>query len=130
MISFLKKYWISTLVVAIIFILCIMDTTPLPAPPVRDFDKFVHTLMFLGLSGVVFFDNTGYLRFPITTRRIFWSTFVFPIALGGLIEIIQGTLTKTRCGDWWDFLFDIFGGIFGMGVALLINRYFLMKKIV
>ena len=130
MIGFLKKYWLSTLVVVIIFILCFMNTTSLPAPPVHDFDKFVHTLMFLGLSGVVFFENTSYLRYPITTRRIFWSAFVFPIALGGLIEIMQAYLTTTRSGDWFDFLFDVFAGIIGMGIALAINHYFLRKKVV
>jgi len=128
MINLLKKYWLSTLVVVAIFILCFMKTSSLPKIPVRDFDKAVHSIMFLGLAGVIFFDNTRYLRFPISKMRIFWSTFIFPIALGGLIEILQADLTTYRTGDWFDFLFDVIGGLIGWGIALLINRFLLRKK--
>ena len=128
MIVLLKKYWISILVILVIFVLCFMNTAPLPVPQVQNFDKWMHTLMFLGLSGVVFFDDTGYLRFPISKMRILWISFLFPVAVGGLIEIMQAHLTVTRTGDWFDFLFDAIGAIFGMGIALLINRCFLMKK--
>jgi VanZ family protein len=105
-----------------------MSTTPLPAAPMKNFDKLVHTIMFLGLSGVIFFDNTGYLRFPITKKRIFWGTFVFPVAFGGIIELLQACLTSTRKGDWYDFLFDVIGAFLGWGIALLINRWWLEKK--
>jgi len=127
MIYLLKKYWLSTLVLLIIFVLCFMKTTSLPAPPVLNFDKVVHTIMFLGLSGVIFFDNTRYLRSPISKVRIFWSTFIFPIALGGLIEILQADLTTYRTGDWFDFLFDIVGALIGWGIASRINHYVAKK---
>jgi VanZ family protein len=105
-----------------------MDTTPLPAAPMHDFDKIVHVLMFLGLSGIVFFDSTRYLRFPVSKMRIFFSIFLFPIVIGGLIEIIQEYFTPSRNGDWFDFLFDVIGVILGWGIALLINRYLQFKK--
>jgi len=128
MINLLKKYWLSSLVIVFIIILCFIKTTSLPAVPVRNFDKAVHAIMFLGLSGVIFFDNTRYLRFPISKVRIFWSTFIFPIVLGGLIEILQADLTTYRSGDWYDFLFDVAGALIGWGTASLINRYLLRKK--
>ena len=128
MISFFKKYWLSILVLLIIFILCFMNTAPLPAPPINDFDKWVHVLMFLGLSGVIFFDNTRYLRFPISKRRILGGSFFLPSILAGLIEIMQEYIAPTRFGDWFDFYFGVIGTIFGMGIALLINRKFLIKK--
>ena len=128
MIDFLKKYWLSTFVILVIFILCLIDTEPFPAPPVVDFDKLVHVLMFLGLSGVIFFDSTGYLRFPISKIRIFSGSFVLPVFLGGLIEILQENFTKTRTGDWLDFLYDVVGAAFGWGIVLLINHWLLKKK--
>jgi VanZ family protein len=128
MINLLKKYWLSIIFIIIIFIACFMNTTPLPPPPVMNFDKVVHSILFLGLAGVLFFDNTGYLRFPISKARIFLSAFVLPVALGGLIEIMQEYLTKTRSGDWFDFLFDGIGGLFGWGIALLINHYLVLKN--
>ena len=129
MIRFLKKYWLSTFVIVIILILCFMNTAPLPTVPVQNFDKVVHTIMFLGLSGVIFFDSTNYLRFPISKQQIFWGVFLFPSVLGGLIEILQGALTATRSADLFDFIFDVVGTAFGLGIALFINRYFLEKKI-
>lgn len=123
MIILLKKYWLSLLFLLIIFILCFMNTVSLPAPPVRNADKLVHALMFLGLSGVVFFDNTNHLQFSISKRRIFLGTFLFPTVIGGLIEIMQSYLTTNRSGDWFDFFCDGIGAFFGLGIALLINRY-------
>jgi len=119
----LKKYWLSLLVLSIIFILCFMDTGQLPAAPVANFDKLVHSLMFLGLSGVIFFDGAGYLRYPVSVKWLFVVTFLFPVAIGGLIEIMQANLTTYRSGDWFDFLFDGFGAAVGFGIAFLINRW-------
>jgi VanZ family protein len=105
-----------------------MNTAPLPSVPVNNFDKIVHAIMFLGLSGVIFFDATGYLRFPVSKTQILLIIFIFPIALGGLIEILQSKITTSRTGDWFDFLFDIVGSLLGLGIALLINHYYLRKK--
>jgi VanZ family protein len=122
MIALLKKYWVSILFVTAIFILCFMNTAPLPSPPVQNIDKYVHSLLFLGLSGVIFFDNTSYLRKAISNVRIFLSSFLFPVLLGGVIEIMQTFLTSTRSGDWMDFLFDGIGAFLGMVISWLINR--------
>jgi len=129
MIYFLKKYLLSIVVIVIILILCFMSASDFPKVPVRNIDKLVHTIMFLGLSGVIFFDSTSYLRFPISKQQIFWGVFLFPTVLGGLIEILQGALTTTRLADWFDFIFDVVGTIIGIGIAFVINHYFLKKKI-
>jgi len=122
MIGFLKQYLLSILVIVIILILCLMDTSQVQAPPIDNFDKWVHTIMFLGLSGVIFFDNTRYFRVKISKNIIFCSVFLFPVLFGGLIEIMQEYLTQTRSGDWFDFLFNLFGALLGWGIASLVNR--------
>jgi len=128
MIYLLKKYVLSIMVVIIIIILCFMNTKPLPAPPIKNFDKAVHLIMFLTLSGVVFFDNTRYLRYRISKLRIFLGSFLFPVLFGGLIEILQSYLTRYRKGDWFDFLGDTAGIALAAGIAWLINRFYLSKK--
>ena len=128
MIALLKKYWVSILFVAAIFILCFMNTTPLPSPPVLNFDKYVHSLLFLSLSGVVFFDNTSYFRQRVSNVRIFLSSFFFPVLLGGTIEIMQALLTTTRSGDWMDFLFDGIGAFLGLMICWAINRRLLTNE--
>ena len=122
-IAFVRKFWISIAVCMIILVLCFMNTKSLPKTTLKDADKYVHFLMFLGLSGAVFFDNTRYLRQTVRRQRIFWGSFLFPALLGGLIEIIQGVFIPYRSGDWRDFLFDCIGPGIGFLICLLINRW-------
>jgi hypothetical protein len=86
-----------------------------------NFDKLVHILMLGGVSGVIFFDNSFYFRKRVSGRSIFWGSFVFPIVLGGLIEIGQEYLPVNRFGDWWDFWFNVIGVICSFFICLAIN---------
>ncbi|KAA6302681.1 MAG: hypothetical protein EZS26_001188 [Candidatus Ordinivivax streblomastigis] len=78
--------------------------------------------MFLGLSGTVFFDNTAYLKRKTGAVRIALGSFLFPVVLSGLIEIMQEYLTATRSGDWMDFLFDVIGALLGSLICRSIDR--------
>ncbi|GHT39057.1 membrane protein [Bacteroidia bacterium] len=127
-ITLLKKYGISIALCAFILVLCFMDTAELPDAPMTNFDKLVHLLMFMGLSGVVFFDNTNYLRTAVSRQRIFWSSFSFPVVFSGAIEIMQEYLTTTRTGDWMDFLFDTIGAFIGLVICVLINHSLRTKE--
>lgn len=121
LISLIGKYWISILLSGIIIILCFMSTEPMPSVPMSNFDKLVHFLMFLGLSGVVFFDNTKYFRKQISYQRIIWGSFFFPTIFSGLIELMQEYLSSYRTGDWMDFLWDTVGAFVGLAICLKIN---------
>ena len=119
---FFRKYWISLSYCITILVLCLINVAPMvPKVPMSDFDKLAHFLMFLGLSGVIFFDNTGYLKRQITLRRILLGSVLFPIFFSGSIEIMQEYLTPNRSGDWWDFFFDIIGATLGLTICLIIN---------
>jgi VanZ family protein len=98
-----------------------VDTAPLPEAPMTDFDKLIHLIMFMGLSGAAFFDNTHYLKKKISFRRIFFGSFLFPTLFGGTIEVIQEHFTVSRTGDWMDFLFDGIGAFCGILICWLIN---------
>jgi VanZ family protein len=69
-------------------------------------DKVVHTLAFAALSLV------GLRAYP----RHLLIVCVLLVALGGLIEIVQG-YTSTRAQEWEDFLADILGVVFGALLA-------------
>jgi VanZ family protein len=90
--------------------------------PVDNFDKIVHFLMFFALSGVVFFENTGYFRRRISLVRIFFGSFLYPTLFSGLIELMQEFFSSARTGDWIDFLFDGMGAFFGILICFFINR--------
>ena len=65
-------------------------------------DKVIHTLAFIALALV------GLRAYP---RHLFLVCALL-IALGGLIEVIQG-YTSTRSQEWEDFFADVLGVGFG-----------------
>ena len=69
-------------------------------------DKVVHTLAFAALALV------GLRAYP----RHLLIVCVLLVALGGLIEIVQG-YTSTRAQEWEDFLADILGVVSGTLLA-------------
>jgi len=117
-----KRHWISIPLCLAIFYLCMMDTQPLPKVNVTNFDKFVHFIMFLTISGVIFFENTSYFRKKISTWKVINFSFFFPVIYGGLIEIAQEYFAPTRMGDSMDFWFNVIGAFFGLIICLLINK--------
>lgn len=120
--SILKKYRISLLYITLILVLCFMNPPEVPDQLMTDFDKTVHLLMFLGLSGVIFFDGSFHLKQKVSGKSIFGGSFLFPVVFSGGIETAQEHLTATRSGDWMDFLFDVIGVCCGCLVCWLINR--------
>jgi VanZ family protein len=121
--TILKKYWISLILITIILILCFINPPEVPVKlGATNFDKLVHFLMFLGLSGIIFFDSSFYLKQKVNGWVIFGGSFLFPIAFGGAIEIAQEYMTTTRNGDWIDLLFDGIGIFCGYLICLKINR--------
>ena len=120
--ALIRKFWISSALCVVILVLCFVNTSSLPEAPMSNFDKLVHALMFLGLSGAVFFDHTRYLRQSIGGLAVFSGSLLFPVLMGGLIEFVQIFLPY-RTGDWGDFFYDVIGAMAGFLLALLINRW-------
>ena len=76
-------------------------------------DKVAHTLAFAALALV------GLRAYPRHT----WIVCILLVALGGLIEIVQG-YTSTRSQEWEDFFADVLGVVLG---ALLSRTKFISK---
>jgi VanZ family protein len=74
------------------------------SPPLPQFDKVEHFGAFL-------FLNAWFIAAQPTRRRWWLLTLAF-IALGGLIEIVQGW-SGFRDGDWYDWYADISGALLG-----------------
>jgi len=82
------------------------------------FDKIVHFLMYLSISGAILFE--GYIRIGRMDKRIFLLN-LYPLILGGSLELIQKTFTVYRSGDWCDFIADVSG-------ILAANIFFYLLK--
>jgi len=82
-------------------------------------DKLVHFIMYSFLTGVLLFEN----RKIISGRRQLFIIVLTSAFLGGLLEVLQALLTTTRSGSIFDFLADLVGVLFSLGVYLLIRRH-------
>jgi len=81
-------------------------------------DKIIHVLMYFGITGVLLFER--YLRTCKMDNKVLLMN-LYPMILGGSLEIIQNAFTVYRTGDWYDFLADISG-------ILAANIFFLLLK--
>jgi VanZ family protein len=83
-------------------------------PKAFDFyDKTQHVLVFVTLT------VAGLLAFP-KHRKIIVLGLLF---YGGLMEVMQSTLTTTRHGEWLDWVTDGVGIALGDGIYRLFNQF-------
>ena len=49
---------------------------------------------------------------------------LLPIAISGLLELLQEYATDCRSGDWYDFVANTLGVLTAAGVAALVRAWF------
>jgi VanZ family protein len=94
---------------------------------VPNIDKLVHTCMYGGLCFMIWVE---YLRSHRTLHRVkltLWAV-VAPIALSGVIELLQAYATTTRSGDWLDFAANTLGVLLAIPVGLYLLKPYLWKE--
>ena len=101
----LRRYPVTLLFVAAIFTACLIPIPETPLSDVQFIDKWTHTVMYLAL-GIVFWTEYYRCRSTMRGMRLFIVAVVLPVLMGGLIEIMQATLTDCRSGEWLDFAAD------------------------
>ncbi|KPK86975.1 MAG: hypothetical protein AMS27_03855 [Bacteroides sp. SM23_62_1] len=110
--QFIKDFW-KTIVWAVIIIIlsCLPDDhiesqkwNILPHQ-----DKILHFLFYSILSILFIREYQKHSRRPELNSVIFAISFVFIIAFGTILEIIQEKFVRSRNGELMDLLFDIFG---------------------
>lgn len=125
--------------------MCMMPSTSVPSitlegwvpdflRSVADFvkaniDKFAHFTFFLVLSFALGHD-LWVQRVDFSTKKMKLWAILIPILYGGLIEIMQATLTTTRSGDVVDLFFDALGTLCGFFLAkIFVPKWFERENI-
>ena len=122
--KFLFFYYRSLLV----FLLILFAST-IPANEVQkvtwftfpNFDKLVHMGMYFCFSFVLIFDILK-TKSDFSSAKIYLLSALTALIYGGLLEIVQGTLTKTRSADIFDFLFN------AVGILLAVTLWMVLRK--
>jgi VanZ family protein len=71
-------------------------------------DKVVHFIMFFVLTAVLIYESVIRKKIAYPSRKFWIICIIFPIVLGGIIEILQGAFFN-RSACWFDWLADIAG---------------------
>lgn len=119
-----KNYFISIFVSLCVVVLSVI---PLPEdPPLGDvplIDKWVHFVMYGGVSCAVWYDYYRKRKHTGFTVQAFVLAVMYPLALGGVLELVQEYLTSTRTGD----LIDFYADAVGVGIGFVLG-FFIIRK--
>ncbi|NCP46425.1 MAG: VanZ family protein [Flavobacteriales bacterium] len=97
----------------------------LPKAPFDEFDKLVHLIIYAILS---FLSIMGFSKqsksFLLSKNLQYFSSILFSVFAGGLIELLQQYVFINRYGDWLDFIANSIGSVIGV-----FGFYFISKKL-
>lgn len=116
------SYWKSILSVIIIVYLSFAppsDFREMPKVNILFFDKIVHVALYVFLTIVLIFDFRSHNKFSKNNSFYIVQCILFPIILGGCIEIAQGKWFYPRTAEWVDWLADILG----VTIALVVTHF-------
>ena len=115
-----RIYGMSIVLSLVILYLSILRSVPeIPEIQFLGADKLAHALMYFALSAVVCYELYRQ-RYDFSDRKMRLCGLIYPIAYGGLIELLQEYCFPPRTGDWFDWLADAVGAV---------AAYFLAKKL-
>ena len=121
--SIIKNNFFTLLVSLAVIVL---STIPIPETPmdgVPFIDKWVHFVMYGGVSVAMWFDLYFVRKERSLSAKFNVAVLTYPVILGGLMELVQEYLTTYRNGDFLDFWADWFGAILGNVISVLIFLY-------
>ncbi len=101
-----------------------------PKVPIWQFDKFIHSIIYLILSVTLII--AFYSKYNNPKNQIHYQLLIvsFGIFYGGIMEILQHYIFINRSGNWYDFIANSIGSLMGILIfpfiikLLPINRWF------
>jgi VanZ family protein len=126
MIKTVLSYWKSILSVVVILYLSFAppsDFSEMPKVNILFFDKIVHVALYVFLTIVLIFDYRNHNKLSKTNYIYIAQCILFPIVMGGCIEIAQDKWFYPRTAEWVDWLADILG----VTIALVVTHFYKRK---
>lgn len=114
-IHFILYFWKSILIISIILYLSFAPPSTFNGVPTfENEDKLVHILMYAGLTCILIFDFRRYAKTKTMSIVAFiLICLLFPVFLGGAVEILQPIYFAPRTAEWFDWFSDISGMLLG-----------------
>lgn len=119
-IQMFKKYPVSWLFIAMIWVLCFIDVPETPLDNVSLIDKWAHIAMYGGTCLVIWLEYLLKHK-KLSPMKLLLFAVIAPIVMSGVIEILQAYCTGgRRSGDWMDFAANAVGVILAAGAGILL----------
>lgn len=113
-------YPISIVIILSIWIVCLIPIPETPLNNVKFIDKWTHIIMY-GVLCIAIWAEYLHKHHETKKSKLFLGGILFPLLMGGLIEIVQAYCTNgRRSGDWLDFATDGIGIITGLIIGILL----------
>ncbi|MDP4239279.1 MAG: VanZ family protein [Bacteroidota bacterium] len=127
--KFIFHYWKSIIIISgILYLSFAPPSTFNGVPSFENEDKLVHIIMYMGLTGVLIFDFKKYAKNnPKPTFAFVITCLLFPIILGGAVEILQPLYFAPRTAEWSDWFSDSAGVLVGWLVMSLVMPKLIKK---
>jgi len=110
----IAKYWKSSLALFVILYLSFASPSTFnDIPTFQHADKVAHFLMYVFFVSVLVYDFRNDNVLLTSKFSYILVCLVFPIVIGGVIELLQGSIFRPRSAEWLDWLFDITGIVGG-----------------
>jgi VanZ family protein len=124
-IHLLQKYPFSCCLIACIWVLCFCTIPHTPLDNVSFIDKWTHIAMYLFTCVTVWAEYMKAHKHGISAMKLFMLAWLAPVAMSGLIELLQAYCTGgRRSGEWLDFAANTTGASLAalIGILLVRNR--------
>lgn len=119
----MPSYLPSVVITLLLFYLTLVpDPLPRIEQPFLHVDKLAHVAMMLVVSLVYAFDYTRRERQHMLSLPVTLWIFLITVALGGFIELAQGTELVNRGCDVWDFVADSLGSVIAFAISRPLMR--------
>lgn len=122
--NLLTHYYFSCTFIVIIWLLCFIPIPDNPLSHVRLIDKWTHSVLYLVLGLLILTERLRTKKKTKLSSLIYW-VWLIPIAMGGIIEVLQATCTGgRRSGEWLDFVADGIGSTLALLIGILLVKYY------
>lgn len=113
-----------------------MNVPETPLDNVAFMDKWTHLVMYGSTCAIIFIENRRHdikskgsdmenasCDKPKSMLRLLFYSWLLPVLMSGLIEILQATCTGgRRSGDWLDFAANTAGATIGVVIGILLAK--------
>ncbi len=121
-----RQYPFSVLCIVAVWMLSLTPFFPeTPLDDVKFIDKWTHLLMYGGTCSVIWWEYIKNHQSLDFEKLLFYAVLA-PMAMGGLLELLQAYCTTTRNGDWLDFAANSCGVLLAVAVGRV--SYRLVRK--